>query len=103
MLMVLDARQFCLVYVTNSFLVKGEGCELTTADGDTYVDFLGEFTAGIYGHSNKLIAAAVAEAMKDGWNFGGPNRFERELARKVSVKAFISLPPISAFPNHKIT
>jgi glutamate-1-semialdehyde 2,1-aminomutase len=56
---------------------------LTSLDGDTYVDFLGEFTAGIYGHSNELIAMAVSEAMKKGWNYGGPNQYERELARKV--------------------
>lgn len=49
-----------------------------------YVDFLGEFTAGIYGHSNPYIAAAVKDALKDGWNYGGPNLFERELAKKVS-------------------
>jgi glutamate-1-semialdehyde 2,1-aminomutase len=47
------------------------------------VDFLGEYTAGIYGHSNEVIAAAVAEALTQGWNYGGPNLYERELARKV--------------------
>lgn len=65
--------------------MKGEGCELTSLDGDKYVDFLGEYSAGIYGHSNREIAGAVTDAMKDGWNFGGPNRYERELARKVSL------------------
>ena len=56
---------------------------MTSLDGDVYVDFLGEFTAGIYGHSNAVIASAVAEAMIMGWNFGGPNQYERELAKKV--------------------
>jgi glutamate-1-semialdehyde 2,1-aminomutase len=68
-----------------SFLVKGEGTELTSVDGEVYIDFLGEFTAGIYGHSNQKIAAAVSDAMKQGWNYGGPNIYERELARKVSL------------------
>jgi glutamate-1-semialdehyde 2,1-aminomutase len=71
--------------------VKGRGPELTTIDGDVYVDFLGEFTAGVYGHSNEAIAAAVSKAMKDGWNFGGPNLFERELARKVGAVTGLSL------------
>ncbi|CAG8982338.1 hypothetical protein HYALB_00005340 [Hymenoscyphus albidus] len=66
--------------------VKGQGCELTSLDGHVYVDFLGEYSAGIYGHSNKEIASAVTEAMKDGWNFGGPNSYERELARKVTKR-----------------
>lgn len=58
---------------------------MTSLDGDVYVDFLGEYTAGIYGHSNEKIAAAVSEAMSKGWNFGGPNVFERELAKKVAI------------------
>ena len=57
---------------------------MTSVDGKVYVDFLGEYTAGIYGHSNQKIAAAVREAMSKGWNFGGPSVYERELARKVS-------------------
>lgn len=64
--------------------MKGEGSDLTSVDGDVYIDFLGEFTAGIYGHSNQKIAAAVSEAMKEGWNYGGPNIYERDLAKKVS-------------------
>ena len=71
-----------------SSAVQGSGCELTSLDGDVYVDFLGEFTAGIFGHSNQLIASAVAEAMTKGWNYGGPNPYERELARKVQYSFF---------------
>jgi glutamate-1-semialdehyde 2,1-aminomutase len=67
--------------------VKGEGCELISLDGEKYVDFLGEYTAGIYGHSNPAIAAAVSEAMKNGWNYGGPNTYERELAKKVKISS----------------
>jgi hypothetical protein len=48
------------------------------------VDFLGEFTAGLFGHSNHDIAEAIGEAMTKGWNFGGPNLYERKLAKKVS-------------------
>ncbi|KAL2072921.1 hypothetical protein VTL71DRAFT_10245 [Oculimacula yallundae] len=65
---------------------SGKGPELTSIDGKVYVDFLGEYTAGIYGHSNEKIASAVAEAMSKGWNFGGPNTYERELARKVTQR-----------------
>jgi len=63
--------------------VGGKGCELTSLDGDTYVDFLGEYSAGLFGHSNERISAAVADAMNKGWNFGGLNTYERELAQKV--------------------
>jgi glutamate-1-semialdehyde 2,1-aminomutase len=62
-------------------------------DGDTYIDFLGEFTAGIYGHSNEVIEAAVSAAMKTGWNFAGPNQYERQLARKVEALQIHSTAP----------
>lgn len=57
---------------------------MTSLDSKVYVDFLGEYTAGLFGHSNEKIASSVAEAMSKGWNYGGPNKYERELARKVS-------------------
>ncbi|CZR58816.1 uncharacterized protein PAC_08708 [Phialocephala subalpina] len=62
---VLHASPFPLTFV------EGKGCELTSLDGTEYVDFLGEFTAGIYGHSNEKTATAVAVAMSKGWNYGG--------------------------------
>jgi glutamate-1-semialdehyde 2,1-aminomutase len=31
------------------------GCTLKTVDGRDYTDFLGEYTAGIYGHNNPII------------------------------------------------
>ncbi|KAH6683007.1 glutamate-1-semialdehyde 2,1-aminomutase [Halenospora varia] len=66
--------------------VGAKGCELTSLDGDVYVDFLGEYTAGIYGHSNEEISSAITEALGKGWNYGGPNPYERELARKVTKR-----------------
>ena len=33
-------------------MVKGEGAHLWDADGHEYVDFLSEFTAGLFGHSH---------------------------------------------------
>lgn len=77
---VLHASPFPITFAS------GKGAELTSLDGKVYVDFLGEYTAGIYGHSNKKIASAVAEAMSKGWNYGGPNLYERELARKVTQR-----------------
>src|SRR5437899_5246768 len=36
-------------------VVRGEGCRLWDADGHEYIDVLGEYTAGIYGHSHPVI------------------------------------------------
>ena len=59
----------------------GEGCRLTDIDGHTYVDFLGEYTAGLYGHSNPKIISAIKQAIDGGVTLGGPNVYESELAR----------------------
>ena len=59
----------------------GEGCRLTDIDGHTYVDFLGEYTAGLYGHSNPKIMAALRTVIDGGVTLGGPNVYEAELAR----------------------
>src|SRR5581483_1042353 len=35
-------------------MVRGEGCRLWDLDGHSYIDFLGEYTAGLYGHSEPV-------------------------------------------------
>ena len=62
---------------------RGEGCRLWDADGHEYLDFLAEFTAGIYGHSNPVIRAAIDKALDDGINLSGHNLLESELARLI--------------------
>ena len=62
-------------------LTRGDGARLTDLDGHSYIDFLGEFTAGLYGHSESAILSAIKEALADGLVLGGPNRFEARLAR----------------------
>ena len=43
-------------------MARAEGCRLWDMDGAEYVDFLGEYTAGIYGHSHPVIRAAIGPA-----------------------------------------
>src|SRR5215212_11667020 len=62
---------------------RGEGCRLWDLDGHEYVDFLGEYTAGIYGHSHPRIQAAVQSALQRGLNLSGHTRMELNLARAV--------------------
>src|SRR6266851_9086139 len=49
-------------------MVRGEGSRLWDLDGHEYVDFLSEFTAGLYGHSHKLIRRALDDALDSGVN-----------------------------------
>ncbi len=40
--------------------VRGEGAVLADADGQEYVDLLGDYTAGLLGHSERRVVDAVA-------------------------------------------
>ena len=64
-------------------MVRGEGCRLWDADGAEYIDFLGEYTAGLYGHSHPVIRKAVDRALDAGIGFGASNLMEAEFARAV--------------------
>lgn len=65
---------------------RGEGARLWDLDGHAYVDFLGEYTAGIAGHSHPSIRRAVAAAMQDGINLGGHNTLEPRFAAAVRAR-----------------
>ena len=64
-------------------MARGAGCCLWDADGHEYVDLLGEYSAGLYGHSNPVIRAALDGALDGGWNLGGHGVMEARLARLV--------------------
>lgn len=59
---------------------RGEGCTLWDADGREYLDLCGEYTAGLFGHSEQRIIAAVAAAMAKGINLAAVGENEGKLA-----------------------
>ncbi len=65
---------------------KGEGCRLHDLDGHELTDFLGEYSAGLFGHSEPVIEAAITEALADGIVLGGPNRYEATLAETICAR-----------------
>jgi glutamate-1-semialdehyde 2,1-aminomutase len=67
-------------------IVRAEGARIWDADGHEYLDFLGEFTAGLYGHSNPVILEAIRAALADGIVLGAPNRYELTLAEAVCAR-----------------
>lgn len=64
-------------------MARGEGCYLWDADGHRYLDALGEFTAGLYGHSEPAIRAAITEALAAGLSLSSHTAREGALAREV--------------------
>ena len=62
-------------------IARGEGARIYDVDGHEYNDFLSEYTAGLYGHNNPVIAKAIHTALDEGVTLGGPNMMEAKLAR----------------------
>jgi glutamate-1-semialdehyde 2,1-aminomutase len=65
---------------------KGEGATITDVDGHSYLDLLGEYSAGIFGHSHPRIIAAAKAALDNGLNFGAHHEGEVKLAEVVTKR-----------------
>ena len=71
-------------------MASGAAQRVVDVDGHEYVDMLGEYTAGLYGHSQQPILDAVRAALDDGISLAGHNVYEARLAR-VLVERFPAL------------
>src|SRR3954469_9446206 len=67
-------------------MVRGDGAHLWDIDGHEYVDFLSEFTAGIFGHSHPAIRKAIEAALDQGLNFGAHNATEARFAAAICAR-----------------
>jgi glutamate-1-semialdehyde 2,1-aminomutase len=67
-------------------MVRGEASRLWDLDGHQYVDFLSEFTAGLYGHSHPLIRRALDRALDSGVNFGAHGPAEARFAAAICAR-----------------
>jgi len=61
--------------------VAGEGATLTDVDGHQYIDLLGDYTAGLLGHSEHRVIDAVTAALNTNVSVGGVHPAEARLAR----------------------
>lgn len=61
-------------------VARGWGNRIVDVDGHEYIDMLGEYTAGLYGHSNETIIDAVRSALDDGLTLAAHNMDEVRLA-----------------------
>lgn len=61
-------------------MARGEGARLWDADGREYRDFLGEYTAGLFGHSEARILHAAQAAMARGINLAAAGQDEAAFA-----------------------
>ena len=65
---------------------RGEGARLFDVDGHEYVDLLGEYTAGIAGHSHPAARRAVIAALDGGISLGGHNTLEPKFSALVKAR-----------------
>lgn len=62
---------------------EGYGARLKSLDGDEYVDFLGEYTVAIAGHSPEPLLQAVRDQLARGWSYGAHSQQEQRAASAV--------------------
>lgn len=71
-------------------VASAHGARLVDVDGHEYVDFLGDYSAGLLGHDPGPVEAAVAQALELGWGYGGVHTDEVRFAEAV-VERFPSI------------
>lgn len=67
-------------------VAEAEGAELIDIDGHRYIDFVGNYTAGLLGHSPPAVKTAITEALDHGWTFGATHQVEIDLAELISAR-----------------
>jgi glutamate-1-semialdehyde 2,1-aminomutase len=65
-------------------VASAEGKHLVDVDGHRYVDLLGNYTAGLLGHSPEPVRAAAHRAIDGGWALGAVHPDEVRLAELVA-------------------
>ncbi|REJ85247.1 MAG: glutamate-1-semialdehyde-2,1-aminomutase [Bacteroidetes bacterium] len=76
-------RAFRSVGGTPIFIEKGEGCYLTDADGNTYIDFCCSWGPLILGHNHPRVRESIIDSLSNGTSFGAPTAKENELAELI--------------------
>ncbi len=61
-------------------VASADGAVLADVDGHRYIDFLGDYTAGLLGHNPPEVADAVRAALERGWALGAVADDEHRLA-----------------------
>ena len=71
---------------------SGKGYQVTSEDGQTYTDLVGEFTAALYGHSQPLIQSALVDTINNvGLNLGGTTTLEMRHAALICSRYKLDL------------
>lgn len=64
-------------------VARVDGAYLTDVDGNTYLDLLGDYSAGLLGHRSEIVAEAVRGVLEQGWSLGAMAENEAIFAEAV--------------------
>lgn len=67
-------------------VASGHDALLTDVDGFEYVDLLGDYSSGLFGHSHPVIARALTEALAGGVSLGAQTEAEARHAEAVCAR-----------------
>ena len=79
-------RAFSSVGGTPRYISSAQGCWLTDADGNRYVDLVCSWGPMILGHAHPAVVEAVQRAAADGLSFGAPTAGETDLATEIIAR-----------------
>jgi len=71
------------VNATPLFIDRAEGCILTDADGNEYIDYVGSWGPLILGHRHPAVIKAIEAVLERGTSFGAPTDLEIKLAELI--------------------
>lgn len=67
-------------------VAEADGAELIDVEGHRYIDFCGNYSAGLLGHSPASIRSAIIKALDGGWALGATHGGEVEVAEKICAR-----------------
>jgi len=79
-------RAFNSVGGTPRYISSAQGCWLTDADGNRYVDLVCSWGPMILGHAHPAVVEAVQRAAANGLSFGAPTAGETDLAAEIIAR-----------------
>ena len=65
------------------FIDRGQGCEITDVDGNSFTDYVCSWGPLILGHAHPAVVEAVQAQLEKGSTYGAPTELEVELAEEV--------------------
>lgn len=68
------------------YMIRGEGCMLTDADGNRYLDFQNNYTSLVHGHAHPNITAAIQKQASNSVVYGAPAEQQFQLADLITKR-----------------